>query len=162
MELFAYAMTMEKDGETYYRELSNKIDHEGLKRILTMLADEEVKHYQIIERMSRKFENIEIGESKVLDHAKNIFIQMKDNKEDNSVVGKEIDLYQKAKEIEKKSRLFYLEKAEESEEKQHKQVFLKLADEEQRHEFLIDKLIEFISRPDSWFEDSEWYQLNDY
>ncbi len=42
MDIYDYAIQMEKDGETYYRELGRKSKAEGLQFIFTILADEEV------------------------------------------------------------------------------------------------------------------------
>ncbi len=162
MDIFQFAMKMEKDGEMYYRELSDKTSHEGLKHILTMLAKEEVKHYQIIEKMSKESGDIKIVETNVLEKAKNIFAQMKKNGSDISFAATEVDLYKKAREIEKASRVFYSEKADEAEDESQKRLFLRLAEEEQQHEFLIENLIEFISRPDSWLENAEWNHLDAY
>jgi rubrerythrin len=41
MDIYTFAMQMEKDGEEYYRELGTKCKNEGLTKIFTMLADEE-------------------------------------------------------------------------------------------------------------------------
>ena len=47
MNIYKYAMKMEKDSENYYRELANKTGDLGLQNILKMLANDEVKHYHI-------------------------------------------------------------------------------------------------------------------
>ncbi|MFH1613968.1 MAG: ferritin family protein [Planctomycetota bacterium] len=46
VDIFDYALQMEKDGESFYREIAQKTSNKGLQAILTMLADEEVKHDQ--------------------------------------------------------------------------------------------------------------------
>ena len=51
MDIFEYALQMEKDGENFYRDLVRQTDNKGIKTILTMLADEEVKHYKAIEQV---------------------------------------------------------------------------------------------------------------
>ena len=53
MNVYEYAMKVEKDGERYYRELASKMDEPGLKSILNMLADEEVKHYVVFDKMNK-------------------------------------------------------------------------------------------------------------
>ena len=50
MDIFEYAMKMEKDGEAYYRQLAKQVG-KILGAVFTMLADEEVKHYDAIEAM---------------------------------------------------------------------------------------------------------------
>ena len=53
MNVYEYAMKVEKDGERYYRDLASKTDEPGLKSILNMLADEEVKHYVVFDKMNK-------------------------------------------------------------------------------------------------------------
>lgn len=46
MDIYAFAMQMEKDGEKYYRQLMAAAKTAGLQQIFAMLADEEVNHYR--------------------------------------------------------------------------------------------------------------------
>jgi hypothetical protein len=52
MDVLDYLLKVEKDGEEYYRGLAEKATNPGFKRILTMLADDEARHYQAIEDMA--------------------------------------------------------------------------------------------------------------
>lgn len=160
MDIFEFAQQMEKDGENYYRELVGKTDNKGLRNIFTMLADEEVKHYNIIQGMKEGQYNI--TETKILNNAKNIFEDMKEGGEEFTSEGDEIKLYQKAQDIEKRSRDFYAEKAGEAEQNEQKEIFQKLSSEESKHYFLLDNIIEFVSRPQLWLENAEWYHLEEY
>ena len=58
MDIFEYAIQMEKDGEDYYCQLAQQAANEGLKTILAMLADEEVKHRNIIEKMTKEIPDV--------------------------------------------------------------------------------------------------------
>jgi rubrerythrin len=158
--IFEYAMQMEKDGEDYYRQLAQKTDNNGMITILSMLADEEVKHYNAIERI--KTQNAQIAESEILTDSKNIFVQIKESGDSFDFDINEADLYKKARDIEKKSRDFYKEKANEVTEKYQKELFLKLAIEEQKHYILLDNIIEFVSRPEQWLENAEFFHLEEY
>ncbi|HEW78629.1 MAG TPA: rubrerythrin, partial [Phycisphaerales bacterium] len=75
---------------------------------------------------------------------------------------KQTGLYKKAQDIEKKSRDFYLKKANEVEEKHQKELFLKLADEEKKHYLLLDNIIEFVSMPETWLENAEFFHFEEY
>jgi rubrerythrin len=66
MDIYTFALQMEKDGENYYRELATKSGNEGLKKIFTMLADEEVKHFRLIETMREKSHLPEVVDAQVL------------------------------------------------------------------------------------------------
>ncbi|MBW7991269.1 MAG: ferritin family protein [Planctomycetes bacterium] len=157
--IFEYAMQMEKDGEDYYRQLAQKTGNNGMKTILTMLADEEVKHYNTIEKI--KTEKTQIAESEILTDAKNVFVQIKESGDSFDFDIDEADLYKKARNIEKKGRDFYTEKANEVTEEYQKELFLKLADEEQKHYILLDNIIEFVSQPEQWLENAEFFHLED-
>lgn len=160
MDVFEYAMQMEKDGEEFYRQLAQQANNKGLSTILTMLADDEVKHYNAIKTMQTEMPDM--PETTVLSGAKNIFIQMKDSGEHFDLDIKQIDLYKKAQDIEQKSQDFYLQKADEATDKTQKDVFLKLAEEEKKHYFLLGNLIEFVSRPGRWLENAEFFHLEEY
>ena len=160
MDIFEYAMQMEKDGESYYRELAGRTENAGLKSILTMLADEEVKHYNALQQI--KTAQPQMAVTTVLADAKNVFAQMKATGDKPDLDIEQTELYRKAQDIEKESRDFYKAKADDVEEQYQKQVFLRLADEEGRHYFLLENIIEFVSRPETWLEDAEFNHLEDY
>ena len=100
-------------------------------------------------------------DTEILSHVKNIFMQMKEEKETDVNVS-QIGLYKKAQEIEKKSRDFYLEKADKAGNSHKGEIFLKIADEEKKHYLILENIIDFVSRPDSWLENPEWYHLDEY
>ena len=160
MNIFEYALQMEKDGEDYYRQLAKQIANKGLKTILAMLADEEVKHYNAIEKM--KTAKPHMAETTILTDAKNVFIQLQESSENFGFGLGQIELYKKAQDIEEVSRNFYLEKANEVAEEYQKEIFLRLADEEKKHYFLLENIIEFVSRPETWLENAEFYHLEEY
>ena len=160
MDIFDYALKMEKDGEDFYREIAAKTNNKGLQVILTMLADEEVKHYKAIESM--KLNDYKMAETSILNKAKNIFVEMKEEKQEFETDKEQIALYEKAQEIEKKSLDFYNEKAQQADSQEQKNLFVELAKEEEKHYFLLENMIKFVSRPKQWLEDAEWYHLEEY
>jgi len=164
MDIYEFAKQMEKDGEKYYRELADNSELDGLKKIFTILADDEVKHYQIIEQLRLKSGLPQMAETKVLENTKNIFVEMK-----GLDVGPRIDAtretsaYRKARELEKLSRDFYSAKAGEVEGKEAKLLLEKLAAEEERHFRIMENIVEFVSRPEpgNWLENAEWHHLEE-
>ena len=155
MTIFEYAMQMEKDGEDYYRQLARQTTNKGLCTILMMLADEEVKHYNAIETMQTT--EPRMAETTILTDARNIFVQIKESGDTFDFDIKQTELYRKAQDIEKESQNFYTGKADEVTEEYQRELFLKLADEERKHYFLLDNIIEFISRPEYWLENAEFF-----
>jgi rubrerythrin len=161
MDIFDYAMKMEKDGEQYYRRVAEKVNNKGIRTILSMLADEEVKHYNALARMQAQ-QPAEMAETVILADAKNVFEQMNESGEKLDVDATQTELYKEAQRIEEKSRVFYMEKAEEVSGKEQKELFLRLAEEEKKHYLLLENIIEFVSRPEDWLENAEFYHLEEY
>ncbi len=157
--IFDFAMQMEKDGENYYRQLAQQTGNKGMKTILTLLADEEVKHYNALEKI--KTQQTQIADTEILTDAKNVFVQIKESSDIFDININQTKLYEKARDIEKKGRDFYTEKANEVTEGYQKELFLKLAIEEQKHYVLLDNIIDFISRPEQWLENAEFFHLDD-
>jgi len=161
MNIFEYAMQMEKDGEAYYRDLASRCNQEGLQKILLMLAQDEVGHYKAFQKLKDET-TPEVATTEVLDNAKNVFVEMRGQLNDFNVDISEVEMYKKAIEVEKKSAAFYKEKANEIDDSEAKEVFWLIAGDEMRHQFLLENMVEFLSRPQSWVEDAEFNHLDEY
>jgi rubrerythrin len=159
VDIYEYAMQLEKDGENFYREVASKTGNMGLKTILTMLADAEVKHYKLFQNMKDN-NKVRMPDSPILNDVKNIFIEMREKKQLETDVS-QVELYKKAQGIEKQTQDFYLDKAGEVVRDQ-KEIFLKIAEEEKRHYLILENIIRFVRQPDIWLENPEWYHLEDY
>lgn len=165
MNIFEYAMQMETDGERYYRQLADQSNSPGLRKIFTMLADEEVKHYKVLEKLNKREGTPRLAETEILDHVKNVFVAMKNTEQPMHIdTTKETQLYRKARDIEEASMKFYQEKAEESAGAPQWQIFLQLAREEAKHLRIMESIVEFVSRPEpgNWLENAEWHHLDAY
>jgi len=167
MDIYEFAMQMEKDGEKYYRQLMQECKNTGLKNIFAMLADDEVKHYQFIEQLRMESGQPKIENTRILENVKNIFLQMKDGKQEQNPqvdTTEETNSYRKARDIEERSRNFYLEKAKEASDKQARSLLNKLAKEEEKHLHIMENIVEFVSRaePGKWLENAEWHHLDTY
>lgn len=161
MDIYEFAMKMEKDGESYYRELATKTVNAGLRSIFTMLADAEVVHHSIFHKMKEK-EKVTVTHTKILSRVKNIFEKMREEERDADIAVTQTELYKKAREIEKNSRDFYLKEANEVGDQSQKEIFHKIADEEKKHYLILEEIVDFVSRPQTWLENPEWYHLEEY
>jgi len=161
MNIYDYAMEKEKQARSFYLELAEKTANEGFTNIFNMLADEEAKHYKLLEDMKNDVP-AELSESELLKNAKDAFKRIEQKKEAFVVETDQIELYKKAQDIEEKSRQLYLEKAGEIKDAFQKEVFERLAEEEKRHYFLIENIIEMVLRPEQWLENTEWYHMDEY
>jgi rubrerythrin len=158
---FDFAIQMEKDGEKFYRDLTAKSKDKGVKFILNELADDEVKHAQTL----REFEKgaaPAMAQTSILSGAKNVFSDMAARKAFQAAGTDQLALYEAALELERKSRDYYQAQADDAALKPARELLLRLADEESRHMFLLENMIAFISRPQSWLENAEFNHLEEY
>lgn len=162
MNVFEFAMQMEKDGEAFYREIAKNTKEAGLQKIFNTLADEEVIHYNTFKSLYEKT-SAEAVESNVLVKAKNIFTEMK-AKGGISVTDdtSQIDAYKKAMKAEEEAFTFYEKKAAEVSDPAEEKVLLTFAREERRHYRLLENVIEFVSRPEEWLESAEFARMEEY
>ncbi|UCD52969.1 MAG: ferritin family protein [Phycisphaerales bacterium] len=161
MDIFEFAMEKEKCAEQHYRKLAERVDHAGLKSILLMLADEEAQHFKTVQQMQTDTP-LRVTDTPVLQDAKELFEKMERGTERFSFDTSEVDLYRKACDIEAESKRYYLEKAQEVEDAGQKEVFLKLAEEENKHLVLVQGLCDFVAKPETFLEDAEFYHFDDY
>lgn len=161
MDIFQFAMAKERYSEQYYRDLAKKTTCEGLKNILTMLADEEVGHFRVVEQMKAQAPP-EVPKTPILAHARKMFAKMRDSSKKFDFNSSEADLYRKACDIEEASKRFYLERAEEAKDPVQKDIFTRLAAEEQKHWIIVDNLRSFVAQPETFLENAEIFHYEDY
>jgi rubrerythrin len=161
MDIFEFAMEKEKFSEQFYRDLAARARHEGLRNILTMLADEEAKHYRTVQQMRTETPK-QITDTPILARAREVFEKMRGSTDQFDFHIDEAELYRKACDIEEQSRKFYLEKARETDNPAHRDIFQKLADEENKHWKIVEGLRQFVSRPQTFLENAEMYHFEDY
>jgi rubrerythrin len=160
MDIIAFAMKMEKDGEAFYKKLANETTQKGLKVILNQLADDEATHYAIFERI--KTATPELRDTQVLDTAKTVFQDMSLNIAGIDVADEQVQLYREAQKMEDASMNFYRETANTTDDAARKSLLLRLAEEEHTHLVLLENVVEFLERPRAWLENAEWSHLEEY
>lgn len=160
MDIYEFAMQFEKDGEKYYRDIAESVENEGIKKILGILADEEVRHYEILSEM--KSRTPDIGETKTLNSVKNVFQKMKKSGKKLGPGMGQVELYKKAQELEKKSEEFYSQKSDEVKDLSQRALLLKLAEEEKRHFVVLENIIQFVTKPDRYLEDAEFENIEPF
>ncbi|MBN1795301.1 MAG: ferritin family protein [Sedimentisphaerales bacterium] len=161
MDIFEFAKSKELAAQEFYRNLAQKVPDTGLSGIFTLLANEEEKHLEIIEKMQAETD-IENATTTILSDAQELFDKMRQGSKKFTYDKSELELYKEAQKIEQNARDFYLEKAQQTDKESHRDIFTKLAEEENKHYFLLDNIIEFVSRPEQWLENAEFYHLEEY
>ena len=161
MDIYKYALQMELDGRHFYLDLAKKTNNTGIKSILTMMAESEAKHYNIILGMQRNDKTPYSTDTEALTEVKNIFERMKEEKKEIDVDVSQVEFYKEALQVEVDSEKFYLERADEEKDLHKKEIFLTLAKEEKSHCILLENLVDLVSQPDTWIENPEWYHVDE-
>ena len=160
MDIYEFALQMEKDGEDYYRDQALKASNRGLKNIFIFLADAEAQHYDMLKKM-KDSDDIQLPDADILSDVKSVFKKMKDENDTGGVDASQAEIYRKALDFERENLVFYMDKASESDDERKKSILLKFAEEEQRHCIILENIINFISCPGDWLENAEWYNLGE-
>ena len=155
MNVYEYAMKVVKEGEAYYREMAAAATNSGLKRIFTMLADEEVKHYNVFKNMMKK-EDMDLKDLDLITDTKTIFQTLANEKDNVTFDADQIQFYKDAITREKESHDFYAEKAEELDNEKQKKIFLHIAKEEVKHRQILEEIVIFLEEPADWIASAEF------
>ncbi|MGD8922147.1 MAG: ferritin family protein [Candidatus Zixiibacteriota bacterium] len=164
MDIFEYAMKMEQDGRDFYLENAGKTEVPAFRKILTQLADDELKHYNIFKAMKegQKAEYKDSEQTTIIKTMKNVFDDLKAENKQLAFEPEAMAIWKEAQDVEKKSEDFYRSKAKEVGDEKQAHILNRIADEEHRHWVTMQNVIQFLNRPNSWLEDAEWNHLEDY
>lgn len=154
MNMFDVAIEMEMEGASFYQKLADNAGHVGLKRIFTLLRDDEKRHKAFFEGMKSKVDvNVDASFSES-DEVKELIESFND--ENFSQLLDQKEAYESALHIELKSIEFYKEQRDKLSDDTQKKVLDIIIREEKRHYDLLDTIIVMVNRPSSWVEDAEF------
>ncbi|HOA40543.1 MAG: ferritin family protein [Halanaerobiales bacterium] len=161
MNIFDFAIEFERELHDYYQEKSKNAPNEYMRKLFAELAAEELKHEQIVLQL-RAEKMVEEVESDIKEKARDFFQRMVDELPEMIFPEDEVEIYKQAVELERKSKEFYLEQAEKADLAHVRRVFKQLAEEERKHQEIMENLAEMLDRPNTWLEDAEWNHMEEY
>ena len=154
MDPFAFSIQMEKDAEALYRKMADNTPVPGVKKVLLLLAEDEVKHRKAIEQLQKRM-SVEPLEGVALD-IKTVFDEMKQDKDFTSLSEDAVEDYRKAVEIEKRGIAFYKERFAEETDPASKQLFESLMKQETYHLRTCESMLDMVQKPEWWVENAEF------
>ncbi|MEE4243035.1 MAG: ferritin family protein [Desulfopila sp.] len=154
MDYFEFSIQMEKDAENLYRKMAENAPVEGIKKVLLMLAEDEVQHRVAIEQLQKKLA-VEPAKGQALD-IKTVFEEMKKDTAITGITTDAVEDYEKAVEIEQRGLDFYKEKFENTDDPDAKKLFEVLMRQESYHLHTTQNLLDMVRRPDWWVENAEF------
>lgn len=164
MDIFDFAMRMERDGKAYYEQLAERSDLPGLKNIFGMLARDEEKHYEIFKALKEGAAPV-MTDSNVLETAKSIFADLNadENFRKNAVTSNDIELeaYEHAMKIEDDSVRLYSTAAQREQDPTVRNLLLRIVAEEQKHYNIMENVYDFVLRPHYFLQWREFSNLTE-
>lgn len=160
-DIIAYALQMERDGQTFYENSAAETADTDLKQILLYLAEEEQRHYRFFQRLQEG--NVAAAEAALaggalsLGETKSLFRQMVDAKTKPNVGHGARSVWQDALKIEERVEKLYRDHAAAESDPGRQALLHRIADEEKNHVYLIDNMLSFLADP-SGFADSANYK----
>ena len=168
MDIFDFALKMERESEKYYREQAGKTDFLDLRILLEKLADTEAKHYEIVEAL-RSQNNDLLPEDWTLEETKNIFDSyIKDTEAMCKAISikkdkaEQLDIYRLALIKEQESAAVYEKILTQTEDKNAQAVIKRLIKEEQAHAAVMDEIIDLLNKVSDWVESAEFNHTEAY
>jgi len=160
MDIFELAIKLENEGEALYRQFAQTAPEKGMSTIFRELAEQEKRHAEIFQTL-QKTQSASLPATDFLDKTKNIFAGWKNNKNNFVFQISQSDIYRQALAVEQKSIDFYTEAARQAAEPAQKEIFQKIAREEKTHLEIIENIVEFIARPETWVEHAEFSKIGE-
>ena len=158
MNPYDFAIQMSRDGEKFFRILTKQVKKPGLRKILVLLANDQATHRRDFEKM-KKAEGRTLPDAKNLTEALNPFAQRLNRVDLGERLDEDLppaELYRRGQALDKECEDFYRKRAARVKEPRLKQAFLGVAEEQRKHHFSLEHLINFILEPQQGLEDAEW------
>ncbi len=160
MDMLDYAINMELEGKEYYEKQAELNKGNMLYVVFTFLANQERIHADIL--MRRKDNKREVPADNEKLEIKSLFSDLDDFKTEVSVIGKQLDVYRFALEIEEKSIKVYEEMYEKADNDEDKKLLAFLIDQEKAHYEMFNQLETLVRKPEEWIESPEFGLREEY
>ncbi len=161
MNVFDFALKMEKDGKAFYEKLAAEADEAELQEIFSMLASAEEEHYQAIEALKKEVPP-DMADSKVLEKAKNVFHGLLERRHAVEILKGDPDGFRHAMKIAEEGIKLYEEMAGKEKNPAAVKALVMLAEEERKHLEIMENIYDFVERPRTYLAWGEFSNLKEY
>lgn len=160
MNIFDFAIKMERDGKTFYEKLAENATHPGLQTIFSRLAEDEQKHCDIFLALQGGEKKVAMANSTVLEFAKNVFAALP--KDAGTEIKGDLESYRYAMQIEAESFRLYEDAAKHEKDAGAKELLLKIAAEEHKHFQIIENIFDFTNAPNQYLAWGEFSNIDEF
>ncbi|ERP31340.1 ferritin-like domain-containing protein [Chitinivibrio alkaliphilus] len=157
------AIEMENKGIAFFEARAKETKSEALAGIFTFLQNQEEKHRNFFMRISNSEPADMQSDDDAIAYARSAFDSLKDN---FPALQEELEysseVYAQAKQMERDAIEFYTSLLDEAETEEQKRIIRVIIGEEEKHEQLMQAMMDFVARPQQWIENAEWNHLEAY
>lgn len=144
MELFEFAIQQELEGERLYRHLAERAPCPELRESLLLLASEEVKHRELIEKLREGMPFVSAPVHATIAHPEGMLQAISHSLEHTACDSNQAAFFRNALDLEVSSEDFYQKLAQESSDSHQKALFFRLAGEERMHQALLEGILQLL------------------
>jgi rubrerythrin len=163
MDLYEFAMAIEKEGADYYRKLAGEAIDQEVGSIFHFLAREEESHYEILNAWYRETDVPPLTDMNILKESHAVFKRLSNHFETYGVPATHYyNAYEKALKFEEKSVALYESILTKLDKKDQKGIVNKILDQEKSHVQFLQNMLEFLRHPGEWLENAEWFHQEAY
>jgi rubrerythrin len=159
MNTIDLAKNIELEGKAFYEKLAADSPIPALSGIFSLLAKEEQQHYNVFDAWEKENRGSAPAAGTAGAEAKRIFSRLSVPFTLPQVAYDYGRAYGTALDMERKSIALYENMLAESVSADDKKVFSFLISEEQKHEHLVEHLLEFVNEPKEFLENAEFNHL---
>jgi rubrerythrin len=161
MDPIELAKNIEQEGKRYYEKLAKESPVSALSGIFKVLAQEEQQHYELFNSWQKTTYPHPSSSGTVSAEAKRVFAALSAQFTLPETAYDYSKAYSKALEMERKSISLYEDMLGKESSAEHKKTLSFLIQEEQKHEHLVEHLLEFVNEPKTFLENAEFNHLED-
>lgn len=161
MNVYDMAMEKELDVKAYYEKLAGESTLPGVKRIFTLLAGDEQKHFEFIQALKGGAGIEQLIDSAAIDAAREIVGALVGDKGAAETLKNSLESYCHALRVEAESVRFYEGILEQENDARVKVVLAKILSEEKKHYNIVENLYDFALKPEYFLAWGEFSNLRD-
>jgi rubrerythrin len=158
MKVLRFAEEVDRSARRFYEEMAARTDNPGVKRIFTMLAEDEE---QLLRRHRMLTARGDALDAEALDDGVNVFERLR-RREEQLAVADDVAAYRLALEAERDMARQYREAARTEIHPDVRKLLVKIARDEERHIEELEQLYTFTSAPDQFLAWGEFSNLGEF
>jgi rubrerythrin len=161
MDPIELAKNIEQEGKRYYEKLAGESPVSALSGIFKLLAQEEQQHYELFNSWQEISYPHPSSSGTVSAEAKRAFAALSAQFTLPETAYDYSKAYAKALELERKSISLFEDMLGKASSAAYKNILSFLIQEEQKHEHLVEHILDFVNEPKTFLENAEFNHLDD-